>query len=134
MTHHLIYPMFAMVALTFLVALLMMVTRVKAIASGKIKFSYFKTYTGDATEMVIKTSRHFANLFELPVIYYATLLVIMVLDISSSAILVLAWLFVVARVLHAFIHIFVSNIYPRMVAYMVGWFAVLALWFNILTV
>jgi hypothetical protein len=133
MLHPLIYPMFAMVLLTFVVALWMMYTRVTAISSGQMKFSYFKSYSGEATEMVLKTSRHFTNLFEVPVLFYATLLTIMILDISSSAILLLSWLFVVSRVLHAIIHIFVTNIYPRMGAYMLGWLAVLGLWGCILT-
>jgi hypothetical protein len=133
MLHPLIYPMFAMVLLTFAVALWMMYTRVKAVSSGKMKFSYFKTYDGNATEMVLKTTRHFTNLFEVPVLFYATLLTIMVLDISSSAILLLAWLFVITRILHAIIHIFVANIYPRMGVYMLSWLTVLGLWACILT-
>lgn len=133
MIHPLVYPMFAMVLLTFLVAMFMFYVRVTAIKSGSVKFSYFKTYAGDAPELIIKTSRHFTNLFELPVIYYATLLLAIHMDLASASIYLFAWLFVVTRVIHTFAHIFLSNIYPRMLSYMLGWVAVLALWMTILS-
>ena len=133
MLHPLVYPMFAMVVLTFLVALFMFYVRVSEIKNGRVKFSYFRTYVGDAPDLIIKTSRHFSNLFELPVIYYATVLLAIHMDLSSTAIYLFAWLFVVTRCLHTFFLFFVGNIYPRLLSYVTGWFAVCGLWITILS-
>lgn len=133
MLHPLVYPMFAMILFTFLFAGFMLYTRVTEIKKGKVKFSYFRTYVGDASDIVIKTSRHFTNLFEVPVIFYATILLLITLDISTSAQIVFAWVFVISRLFHAFFHVFASNIYPRMISYLVGWLAIVCMWFHIMS-
>jgi hypothetical protein len=133
MIHPLVYPMFGQVALTFIFALFMLYVRVTEIKKGKTSFGYFRTFTGEASELVVKTGRHFSNLFEVPVIFFATVLLAIVMDLSDSAIYLFAWLFVISRVFHAFIHVFVKNIYPRMMAYMVGWICIIAMWINILS-
>jgi hypothetical protein len=125
----LVYPMFAMIVLTFGVAMAMLYARVRAVQTGTIKMGYFKTYSdGEPPELVLKTQRHFANLFELPVLYYAACIVAMILPIGGWAVLLCAWLFVVARVLHALIHIGGNRVKYRMRIYLLGWIAVLALW------
>lgn len=133
MNVYLVYPMFAMVLLTALVMISMFVTRVSAIKSGKMNVRYFKTYDmGDQTEAVAKSSRHFVNLFELPVLFYVGCLVAMILPINDKGVLFWAWFFVLARVVHAYIHIGPNKLIPRMSAYAVGWVAVLALWIDII--
>src|SRR5947209_8693763 len=67
MTHDLIYPMFAMVMFTLLVGVITLMTRIHAVRSGKLDARYFKTFSfGEPTIEVLKTQRHFSNLFEIP--------------------------------------------------------------------
>lgn len=133
MNLQLIYPMFAMVSLTLVVGLVTISARIRAVKSGKMDGRYFKTYSvGEPTELVLKTGRHFSNLFEVPILFYTASVVAMVLAIQGPWILLWAWLFVVARCAHAYIHIGRNKIYPRMISFFLGFIAVFAMWIVIL--
>ncbi len=128
----LIYPMFAMVVLTFAVGLLSLKNRIAAVKQG-LPARYFKTFTDSVPpEAVVKTDRHFVNLFEVPVLFYAGCLVAMILPLTGLLVQVWAWFFVVARIGHAFIHVGSNRLYPRMSAYLFGCAAVIALWVQII--
>lgn len=128
----LIYPMFAMVLLTIVVAVIGFLARLNAIRSGEVDFRYFKTFDyGKPNEMIVKTTRHFANLFEVPVLFYTGCIIAMILPLEGFWIMLWAWLFVFARVSHAVIHIGPNKIRPRVVAFFLGNFAALAIWIQI---
>lgn len=117
-----------MVILTMIVAMAMLWSRIQAARAGQIDRRYFKTAEGPAPEQVVKTARHFTNLFELPVLYYTACSLALVIGISGTAIHIWAWLFVAARAAHAIIHIGPNKVYPRMISYQLGWVAVFAIW------
>ena len=69
--YRLIYPMFAMVVLTFSVVIRLFRARSKFVAEGTVDVSYFKTYQdGNEPEASAKLARHFSNLYEAPVLFY----------------------------------------------------------------
>jgi len=51
----------------------------------------------------------FANQFELPVLFYVLTILEYITHLAGVAFVVLAWIFVIFRVLHAFVHV-TSNI------------------------
>lgn len=129
MSLSLIYPLFAMFLLAIVVLMVMFKARVGAVKSGQIKLGYFKTYEGSAIpEAVIKTARHFSNLFEAPVLFYVICILGMILNIDSTLFLVLAWGYVVIRSVHAFIHMGPNKLRFRMAAYTLGWLIMIAMW------
>lgn len=127
----LIYPMFAMVLLTFGVALVSYRERVKAVKQG-MTARHFKTYSeGTAPEAMVKADRHFVNLFEMPVLFYAGCIVAMIVPLVGLPVLATAWFFVAARLAHAYLHIGPNKLLPRMSVFMVSCLAVLVLWIQI---
>lgn len=126
----LIQPMFAMVVLTGIVLLQMGRSRYRAVRSGDVKISYFKTYESSIAlpDYVLKPSRHFSNLFEAPVLFYVACLVAMQIDRQGPAVLGLAWAYVVARYAHAFIHLGRNDVMLRMRIYVIGWIILMAMW------
>lgn len=125
----LIYPMFALVILTFIVLSILFISRVSAVRTKKISAKYFKTYEGgNPPEFITKASRHFSNLFEMPVLYYAGLILAMLVPVEGFWILFWSWSFVVARVVHALIHIGPNKLWPRIFSYFTGAVCVLAIW------
>ena len=125
----LIYPMFAMVFLTFVILISLFITRVRAVKTGKIKASYFKTYQGQQEpDLSLKLSRHFTNIFEAPTLFYIACLAGMITQVTALAFLLLAWLYVVLRVLHAYIHTGKNNIQRRINIYMSSWAVLLVMW------
>lgn len=127
--YRLIYPMFAMVLLSFVVLVLLFRTRTRSVASGAVKASYYKTYQGDTEpESAHKLTRHFSNLFEAPTLYYVACLAGLTMHVAELAFLILAWVYVLARIIHAYIHIGRNKIYPRIYAYFSSWIILLAMW------
>lgn len=127
----LIYPMAALVLLTIIVLYRMVRGRVAAVRSGDVDARYYKTHQGDNTEprQAAQNARHFTNLFENPVLFYIACVVAMVSGLGGTPMLVLAWLFVATRVVHAVIHLTSNRIPQRMAAYGFSWIVLAAMWF-----
>ncbi len=124
--------MAAMFLLSAVVLVIMFVARVRAVRARRVKLSYFSTYSSELNdEAVVKTARHFSNLFEAPVLFYTVCLAAMIAGVQGKAFLIIAWLYVGARVVHAGIHLGSNRIYPRMLAYAASWIFLGVLWFQL---
>ena len=127
--YRLIYPMFAMVVLTFIVLIQLFRTRTRAVTSGAVKASFYKTFQGDAEpEAAQKLTRHFSNLFEAPTLYYVACVTGLAMHLTDLAFLSMAWVYVLARLIHAYIHIGKNKIYPRIYAYFSSWIILVIMW------
>ncbi len=127
-----IYPMFIMVILTFVILLFTLRTRVASVRKGEVSLSYYSMFQGEQVpDMVAKTSRHFANLFEVPVLFYAGGVLYVALEIPDPFAVYAAWVFVAARVIHTCIHLGYNNVMHRLVVFGIGNLSVLAMWLAI---
>lgn len=125
----LVYPMLAMVALTFVVLIMLFRSRIRMVREGHAPVSYFRTFQGSQEpEYAIKPARHLANLFEAPTLFYAACLAAMVVGISGWGVLGLAWGYVAARCVQAWIHLGGNRVRYRLRAYFISWLLLLALW------
>ena len=129
----LVYPMLAMVLLTFAVLVVLFRSRVRMVREGLAPVSYFRTFQGsvEMPEYSAKPNRHFANLFEAPTLFYAGCLAAMVAGVTGAWVVGLAWGYVAMRYLHAFIHLGGNRVRHRMRAYFVSWICLLALWVTV---
>jgi len=124
-----IYPMFAMVVLTVFVLATLFRSRVGAVRQGLVTAAYFRIYQGAVEpESTAKPARHFSNLFEAPVLFYAVCLAAMITHFTGVAMQILAWIYVAARVIHAYIHLGGNRLRHRMRAYFFSWGVLLVMW------
>jgi len=132
---HLVYPMLALVLLTFGVAVVLFRARVRSVREGHTTVSYFRVFEGSPEpEFLAKPTRHFTNLFETPTLFYAGCLAAMVTGVTGTVVGVMAWGFVASRLLHAWVHLGGNRVRHRFRAYLVGWICLLALWIYICAV
>lgn len=125
----LIRPVVALVALTAIVALLMGVYRNVAVIRGAASARYFKTYTADEPpEWVERPARAYMNLLELPVLFYVVCLLMLTTGRFDSVQVALAWVFVLARTVHAFIHIGFNHVPLRFAAFLAGVVTLIVIW------
>lgn len=125
----LIYPMFAMVVLTCVVLGAMFRTRVKAVKSGQVSAAFFKLYRGEEEpEASVLLSRHFKNLFEAPTLFYVVCLAAMTIGQSALVLHLLAWMYVLLRVAHAYIHIVRNKLRLRIYVYFASWIVLFLMW------
>ncbi len=128
----LVYPMFAMFVLTATVLVILFRSRVGAVRAGKLTTRYFRIYQGETEpEETAKPARHFSNLFEAPTLFYAGCLAAIVTNDSGVTLLVLAWLYVVARAVHSYIHLGKNRLGGRVNAYFASWLTLMLLWVHV---
>jgi hypothetical protein len=125
-----IYPMYAMVLLTLGVGFLTLFGRFKAVKTRAVSIKYFRAMQGPepVPEYAAVPARHFGNLFEVPVLFYAVCLAAMVLQMGGPVMTGLAWAFVICRVFQAFIHLTYNNILHRMTVFFAGFAVVFIMW------
>lgn len=128
----LVYPMFAMVVLSGVVLVHLFRSRVTAVRAGAVSASYFRIYQGEVEPpQSALPARHFANLFEAPTLYYAGCLAAMIVGDASSAVVGLAWLYVAARIAHAWVHLGRNRLRTRIRVYFGSWIVLVALWVHV---
>ena len=130
--HALVYPMFALVVLTATVLVILFRSRVRAVREGKVTAKYYRIFQGETEpEEAAKPARHFSNLFEAPTLFYAGCLAAMVTADSGASVQMLAWLYVAARAVHAYIHLGRNRLGRRINAYFVSWLVLITLWIHV---
>lgn len=125
-----IYPMAAMVLLTFYVLLRMFMARLSAIKNKQVAMEHFKTYATPSHElppMMIYTQRCYNNLLEMPILFYAACLTAMFTQLTGTLMLVLAWLYVACRIIQAMLHLR-GKVRFRMYSFMMSIVCLLAMW------
>jgi hypothetical protein len=129
MGNPLFWPMVAMAGLTFLVWLRMFQTRVGEMKRRRIH-PQSVAQSAQMAQMVedSRAADNFRNLFELPVLFYAAMLLCLQAGIDSLAMLVLAWAFVALRFLHSYIHCTYNRVMDRFKAYVLSGFVLWAIW------
>ena len=121
------WPMIAQVALVYAVYLLIGMRRKKAVESGSATVSQFRENSDEPAESLY-VRNNLANQFELPVLFYAVCLALFVTGGAGVAAVSLAWVFVLSRCGHAYVHVTSNRIRHRQPLFVLGFFALGAMW------
>lgn len=124
----LLQPVFALVLLTFVVVTRLLYVRIRAVTSGAVKMSYYKDLTGDAPPSLVANQKNFANLFEMPVLFYLVAVLLIVTQRADAIYVGLAWAYVACRCAHTLVHLTFNAIPARLAAYALSNLALLAMW------
>ena len=128
---HIFLPVFTLVMWTFAVMTLLFLSRVRGVKTGQVRLRYFKALQGDIPEKLATLGRHFANLFELPVLFYAVTIALFALQRVDGLYLGLCWAFVISRLVHGLIHITYNHILHRLLAYFTGAILLMIVWIRL---
>ena len=112
-------PLLAQVLLTFLVWSWMYITRFREMAARNIDPEHLKDRASAQALLTASAgpADNFKNLFELPVLFYAAILLSLVLLIQDQLLVQLAWAFVLFRIAHSVIHCTYNRVLHRFTAY-----------------
>jgi hypothetical protein len=121
------WPMIAHVALVFGIYFLMFFRRKAAVQAGSTTVSQFRENTKEPTESLF-VRNSLANQFELPMLFHVVCLALYAVQAADVVAVVLAWLFVVSRYLHAFIHVTSNRIRYRQPAFSLGFLLLGIMW------
>jgi len=128
-------PVLVLITLTAIVWLVMLVTRTRQFSQPE-----YRDLNPDTREKVAKaltgraelSSNNFNNLFELPVLFYALVFVILHLALVDNLHVWLAWIFVIFRILHSLVHCTYNNVLHRFLLWLVSTLALLVMLVRVL--
>ena len=121
-------PLFVEVILTFVLMLQMGVLRRADYSSGAVKADDIALREPRWPQRTTQAANAFSNQFELPVLFYV--LTILAWDTRHAGIVfvVLAWIFVICRVLQAYIHVTSNVVRYRGLFYSIGALVLMIMW------
>lgn len=124
-----LWPVLAQVALIYLVAALILVTRLADIAFGSGTAKFYESYAGvGGPPLVQRTTRLLANQFEFPILFFVLICILVAVGSEDSLMRLGAWLFVGARWAHAFVQLFANRLWIRTPVFMASNLVLLAMW------
>lgn len=127
-------PASLLVLFTLGLGIALALLRRRAVVRGEINPGYFLyNRGGKPPEYLLKTDHHFHNLLETPPLFYFATLTLMVLEQGDMGYLVLAWLYLGARLAHAWIHLGSNDLLPRRNAFLAGSMILILIWARIVT-
>lgn len=123
-----LYPIFALVLLTAIVWFKMYYVRFSEMKKAGLKAEDMTPDNRDLSKIVLESGANFRNLCEAPILFYLACVLIFILDLSSSFLLSLAWLYVFFRYVHSFIHTTSNKISHRFIAYFLSTIILWLIW------
>jgi len=121
-------PVFVQVALTFALLFWMGKVRVGALKQGKLKIEDVALGEPDWPPQVMQISNSFHSQFQLPFLFYLLVGLALFTRTADMPFVAMAWLFVVSRFAHAYIHTGTNYVRHRFNAFAIGMFILLAMW------
>jgi hypothetical protein len=121
-------PLFVLVALTFVLLVWMGDVRYAAVRGGEVRVRDIALGQSGWPSRVQQISNCFANQFQLPMLFYVLTILALLLHQADRLFVLMAWVFVVLRVLHAAIHVTSNHVGRRFQAFAAGMVVLLLMW------
>ena len=121
------WPVAVHMLLTMAVYVRLINVKVRELKAGKVDMPRRGLHEDAWPDSVLQINNNLRNQFELPVLFYAVCIVLWGLDAVGVIALVLAWLFVLSRIVHTWIHLGSNYIPNRRRVFTVGWWVLLAM-------
>ena len=123
-----IYPVFAQVALTFALLLWLAALRTSALNAGTVRPSEIALREQAWPARTAQVGNCFANQFEAPILFYVLALLVIFTRLSDVLIVALAWVFVLLRFAHAYVHTTSNTVRVRGAIFGAGVVVLLVMW------
>jgi hypothetical protein len=118
----LIWPMLAQIGWTFFLYAWLTWARQQAVKSGKIDYSGFLLGRDEPLE-VARITRNLANQFELPVVFYTVVVLLVALHAVGTIDLVVAWVFFAGRIVHSLVQTLTNDVILRGRVFLISFLA-----------
>ena len=126
-------PIIALVLWTLIMQGWMLLTRIPAMTSRNIDISEAERTADLATKLpkqVMWKADNYNHLMEQPTIFYATALALALAGLGADLNVILAWVYVVSRVVHSIVHSTTNNVPIRFGLFVIGTLALLVMAVN----
>jgi hypothetical protein len=121
-------PLFVEVLLTFGVMFGMMYFRTSTLRRGETRLADISLREPNWPRRATQFGYAFANQFDLPVLFYILTILVIITRHADLLFVLLAWIFVLMRVLQAVVHVTNNNVRMRGAYYGVGALILFIMW------
>lgn len=121
-------PLFVQVALTFVLWFWMAYYRVTMVRGGVVHPRDIALREPNWPPHVLKVANAAHNQLEIPLLFYVLTILAIIARKADVLFVVLAWIFVVARIAHAYIHVTSNRVSIRGPAFGVGLLVLALMW------
>jgi hypothetical protein len=121
-------PVFVLVGLTFALLLWMVGTRRGALVGGETKIRDIALGQPNWPQRATQIGNCYANQFELPLLFYVLSALALPLRHADLFIVLMSWVFVVTRFVHAGVFVTSNDLGQRSKAWLAGVLVLLAMW------
>ena len=121
-------PLFVQVLLTIALGMNMALKRRSAFASGETRWQDIALREQNWPKDAMAAANAFANQFEIPVLFYVLTILALITKRADLIFVVLAWIFVITRLLHAGVFVTSNHVPTRGAIFGVGVIVLIIMW------
>ncbi|NBJ10164.1 MAPEG family protein [Microvirga arsenatis] len=123
-----ILPVLVQVGLTLVLLFALGRSRLATLKSGELKVRDIALGERVWPKRILQLQNSYQNQFELPVLFYALVALALITRKADMLFVVMAWMFVASRLVHAAIHVTSNKVPWRFQAFAVGVLILAAMW------
>ena len=121
-------PVFVLIGLTFALLFAMATVRTRSLKAGEARIRDIALGQPNWPVRATQIGNCFSNQFELPVLFYILIALALPLHKADLFIVLMSWVFVVTRLVHAGIFVTSNNVSQRGLVWFSGVLVLLAMW------
>jgi len=121
-------PLFVQVVLTFVLGFWTAGARFAAVQRGEVRPRDIVLRQPNWPKRETQIANAYHNQLEIPVLFYVLTILAMVLHHADLLFVLLAWVFVLSRMVHATIHVTTNNLGRRFAAFALGTVVLALMW------
>ncbi|MEX2129084.1 MAG: MAPEG family protein [Xanthobacteraceae bacterium] len=125
-TASILWPLLAQIVWTFSLYAWLTFARHQAVGRGEADYTSFE-FNREEPPAVARIRLNLANQFELPVIFYAAVALLVALDQVQAIDVIAGWIFVIGRVIHTGVQTLTDNVPLRGRVFLINFMAVVVL-------
>jgi hypothetical protein len=121
-------PLFVQVALTFGLGFWMAFGRVAAVRAREVRARDIALREPAWPKQLMQLQNAFLNQFEMPVLFYALTILVLITRTADLWFVVPAWIFVALRLAHAYVHVTSNRVPRRALMFLAGAAVLCVMW------
>ena len=121
-------PLFVLVLMTFVIGFLLAGLRGPALTRGEVRPEQVSLREPNWPSRALQVGYSFQNQFELPLLFYVLTILAIISKHADFLFVVMAWIFVLTRLAHAYVHCTSNNLRVRGSLFGIGALVLMIMW------
>ena len=121
-------PLFVLVLMTFVIGTILAAMRVPPLTRGEVRPETVSLRQPNWPPRALQVGYSFQNQFEMPVLFYVLTILAIISKHADFLFVVMAWIFVLTRLAHAFVHCTSNDLRARGALFGIGTLVLAIMW------